>query len=85
MAHRQVNHMLSLWYFPGDLLAKTSVRGRRALGTWIAFICTILWLMMPSAIWLIGFMSVVALWSVPSSETPVEIEEEENGGESINN
>jgi hypothetical protein len=79
-----VKYALVIWYFPGDLLAKASVRDRRAVGTWIAAISTGLWLAMPSAIWLIGFMSVVALWSVPASETPVEIEDDE-GGESINN
>lgn len=74
--------LLVLWHGPGDVIAKyTTARGRRSFGAWVSMTCTVLWMIMPSAIWLIGLMSVVALWSVPAAETPVEVE----GGEKIDN
>jgi len=69
--------LAAVYHYPGDLLAsKTSARDRRSFSAWVAIICTVLWFFRPSWIALIGFMSVVALWSVVTGETPVEMEKD---------
>lgn len=73
-----------LFYGPGDWLAtRTTRRQRCAVAAWLLifsiFPGTPLWYVWRDAIWLIGAMSLVALWlalaGVVSAETPVEKED----------
>jgi hypothetical protein len=78
-----------LFYGPSDrLVYKTSARFRRALNFWLLILWlvpgTVIWFLLKDALWFVGFMSIYALWSTHfgawSAETPVEPENDDNGG-----
>jgi hypothetical protein len=72
-----------IFYGPSDwLVAHTDARQRRAIGAWLFIFWVFpglpIWLIWRNALWLVGFMSLVALWWTGwtgiGAETPVEPE-----------
>lgn len=73
----------TVFYAPGDWLAnRLTVRQRRAVSAWLLIVWLVpglpIWVVLRSALWFVGFMSLFALWwtglATVAGETPVEAE-----------
>lgn len=76
-----------IFYWPSDwYVAHTTQRQRAAINTWLLLVWIfpglLVWFVLKSAIWFIGFMSIYAIWTghlgAASAETPVEPENPED-------
>jgi hypothetical protein len=76
--------LLRIFYGPSDWYIKnTTQRTRAAINTWLlilwVFPGTLIWYFFRNVLWLIGFMSIYAIWTghlgAASAETPVEKED----------
>lgn len=72
-----------VFYGPPDyFVIKTNARLRRAINFWLLVVWLgpglAIWIVLRSAVWFIGFMSIYAIWTTHfgtfSAETPVEQE-----------
>ena len=67
---------MSIYHWQGDKLARvTTARDRRATCVWLFEIFLVLYILFPSAVWLVNAMSLVAILGIITGETPVEGEE----------